>query len=242
MVERILFGPGGASEAKQDAILGALADALTELQGKFEAGQEVALDAATLAALEAVTATVSGTVALDAPTLAALETVTATISNLPADYPDADALTALGSILAALGGTLTVDDGHPDPLTNTELRAADVNVADSGEREYPHVPVEVTAAGDTVIAGLAGTGPGGADPAYVLTPGKAIRLRWIFITPALESDPFPLIRVTVGGAPGYLFHGAMAKRQMKTGAVDAPLIVNLSVAASVAVTAILEEV
>jgi hypothetical protein len=42
-----------------------LAAVLTELQGKLEAGQAVALDAASLAALESITATISGPVEVD---------------------------------------------------------------------------------------------------------------------------------------------------------------------------------
>jgi hypothetical protein len=60
--------------AKLDALL-------TELQGKLEAGQVVALDTASLAALESITATIAGPVTLDAATLAALETIQ--VGNLP---------------------------------------------------------------------------------------------------------------------------------------------------------------
>ena len=48
MVERVLFAPGGATEAKQDTILTSLAALLTELNQKLETGGEVALNAATL--------------------------------------------------------------------------------------------------------------------------------------------------------------------------------------------------
>lgn len=147
MTIHTLMGPGGATEAKQDAILTALAASLTELQQKLEPGQEVALTPATLAALENVTAAVTGTVALDAPTLAALESVTATISNLPADYPDAAVLAAVQAVTAALGGTLTVDDGHPDPqldaLTNAQLRAAPVPV--EGAFDIGNLPLDIFA-------------------------------------------------------------------------------------------------
>lgn len=58
-----------------------LASILTELGQKLEAGQAVALDAAALAALENITATISGPVALDSATLAALETITAAVTG-----------------------------------------------------------------------------------------------------------------------------------------------------------------
>jgi hypothetical protein len=66
----------------------------------------VALDAATLAALETVTAAVSGTVALDATTLAALELIQATIS-----------------------GTVAVSNFTDNGLTDAQLRASAVPVA-----------------------------------------------------------------------------------------------------------------
>lgn len=89
-------GTGGATETT-------LAAVLTELGQKLEAGQAVALDAATLAALESITAVVSGTVgvsnfpatqsvngtvALDGSTLNALEQVEARspIKAMALDY------------------------------------------------------------------------------------------------------------------------------------------------------------
>lgn len=53
-----------AVEAKQDSANTKLDAILTELLQKLEAGQAVALDATTLAALESVSAVVSGTVAI----------------------------------------------------------------------------------------------------------------------------------------------------------------------------------
>lgn len=76
-----------ATEAKQDAIKAALDSILTELNAKLEAGQAVALDSATLSALESVTATVS---------------------NWPTDYPDSDSLAKLEAIRALLAGTVAV--------------------------------------------------------------------------------------------------------------------------------------
>lgn len=86
-----------------DATQTALAGILTELGTKLDAGGTVALDAATLAALESVTATVTGSVS---------------VSNFPASQK--------------VDGTVAVSN-HPTPqtnaLTNTELRATPVPVS-----------------------------------------------------------------------------------------------------------------
>lgn len=145
MVERVLFGPGGATEAKQDDIIDALAGtvtveldaatlaALETINVAITAGQLVGLDATTLTALENIVVsgtvaldaptlaalesiTVAGTVALDAPTLAALETITAAVSNFPAEYP----------LPAAQITTLTP---QTNALTDTQLRASAVPVS-----------------------------------------------------------------------------------------------------------------
>lgn len=159
MVERILMGPGGASETT-------LALILSELAQKLEAGQEVALDAATLAAMDTA-------------------------------------------------------------LTDAELRASAVDVADSGEREYTHVVDTVTASGDTTI--------------YVPATGKAIRLRWIYAINDPAATTSTLIKVRLGATELYRVW-ALSKRQVVTGAVDAPLIINLSNTGTVAVTVLLEEI
>lgn len=219
MVERVLFAPGGATEPKQDDIIAALASLLIELNQKLEAGQAVALDAATLAALEAIT--VSGTVALDAPTLAALESITATISGAVA--LDAPTLAALENITATISGTVPVSG----PLTDTELRAADVNMADSGERTYTHVVATATASGDTTI--------------HTPAAGMRVRLRWIYAINDPASTSPPLIKVKLGSTEIYRVW-ALSKRQLVLGAVDAPLVINLASSGTVAVTAILEEI
>jgi len=85
-----LVGPGAGLAVALDTN-GQLTSLLTELGQKLEPGQAVALDAATLAALESITAAVTGTVE---------------VSNLPATQ--------------AVSG----------PLTDAQLRAAKVGVAD----------------------------------------------------------------------------------------------------------------
>lgn len=122
---------------------------------------------------------------------------------------------------------LTTLTPQKDALTDAQLRASDVNTADSGEREYIHVPATVSAVGDTVI--------------YTPAVGKAIRLRWIYaINDPTASTP-TVISVRLGTQEYYRVY-ALSKRQRITGAVNAPLVINLSALGNVQVTAILEEV
>lgn len=85
---------GGASEET-------LQNVLTELQSKLDEG---------------------GTVALDGATLSALETISATILNQPTDFPDSEAQTTLESIDSHIQETLTVsgtsNQGTPNSNTN----------------------------------------------------------------------------------------------------------------------------
>ena len=97
---------------------------------------------------------------------------------------------------------------------------------DSGEYEYTHVVATVTASGPTTI--------------YTPAAGRLIRLRWIYAINDPGSSASPLIRVFLGAQEYYRVF-ALSKRQAISGAIDAPLIINLSEAAEVAVTAILEE-
>lgn len=212
--------PGGATEALQSDIIATLALVLAELEDKLEAGQAVALDAATLAALESVTAT---------------------IANWPEEFPlpdaqvQTDALTddELRATPVPVSGVVTIDEPvtvegtQTDALTDAELRAADVDTADSGEREYLHVVETVTAVGNTVV--------------YTPAAGMRIRLRWIYAINDPASDTVPLIKVLLGAEEKYRVY-ALSKRQKVTGPVDGALTINLSGAGSVAVTALLEEV
>jgi hypothetical protein len=66
-------------------------------------------------------------------------------------------------------------------------------------------------------------------------------LRWIYAINDPGSSATPLIKVFLGAQEYYRVF-ALSKRQMVSGPVDGPLIINLSEAAEVAVTAILEEV
>lgn len=100
-------------------------------------------------------------------------------------------------------------------------------VSDSGEREYMHVVSTVTAIGDTTI--------------HTPAVGKAIRLRWIYAINDPTSSTAPLIKVSLGTQEIYRVW-AISKRQRITGGLNEALTINLSQAANVAVTAVLEEV
>lgn len=214
MVEQQLIGPGGATEVTLAAIL-------AELLPKLEDGGTVNLSAASLAALESITVTVSAPVALDAPTLAALENITALVSGTVA--LDGPTLAALENITATITGVVAVSG----PLTDAELRAADVNVADSGERVYTHVVATAIASGDTTI--------------HTPAVGLRIRLRWMYAINDPTATSPPLIKIRLEATEIYRVW-ALSKRQLVVGDIDAPLVINLTGTGTVAVTAILEEV
>ena len=154
-----------AIEPTQQAIL-------AELAQKLEPGQAVALDAATLTALETVTAVISSIPAVDLSpaTLAALETINAaisgsvSISNFPATQEvsgtvglDAAALAALEDITVSIPDQVQVFG----PLSDTQLRASPVPVTtglsqpitDAQARATP-LPVSV-AAGTVEVSNIA---------------------------------------------------------------------------------------
>ena len=101
------------------------------------------------------------------------------------------------------------------------------HVQDSGEQEYTHVVATVTASGSTTV--------------YTPTAGRRIRLRWIYAINDPAAQTAPLIKVFLGADEKYRVY-ALSKRQLVTGPVNGALIVDLSAAGSVAVTALLEEV
>lgn len=98
---------------------------------------------------------------------------------------------------------------------------------DSSELEFTHVVATVTTSGSTTV--------------YTPASGNRIRLRWIYALNDPDLTSSPLIRVFLGADEKYRVY-ALAKRQLTTGPVDGALIVNLSEAASVAVTVLLEEI
>lgn len=82
-----------------------------------------------------------------------------------------------------------------------------------------------------------------SGPTTVFAPsaGRRVRLRWIYALNDPGSSASPLIKVLLGAQEKYRVY-ALSKRQLVTGPVDGALIVDLSEAAEVAVTALLEEV
>ena len=98
---------------------------------------------------------------------------------------------------------------------------------DSGEQDYTHVVATVTASGSTTI--------------YTPTAGKRIRLRWLYAINDPGSSATPLIKIFLGAEEKFRVY-ALSKRQWTTGPVDGALIVNLSEAAEVACTFLLEEI
>lgn len=98
---------------------------------------------------------------------------------------------------------------------------------DSGEFNFTHVVATVTASGNTTL--------------YTPTAGKRLQLRWIYAINDPDNATSPLIRIFLGADEKYRVY-AISKRQLTTGPIDGALIVNLSEAASVACTFLLEEV
>lgn len=98
---------------------------------------------------------------------------------------------------------------------------------DSGEQDYTHVIATVTASGSTTL--------------YTPSAGKRVRLRWIYALNDPDNATNPLIKIFLGADEKYRVY-AISKRQWTTGPVDGALIVNLSEAASVACTFLLEEI
>lgn len=98
---------------------------------------------------------------------------------------------------------------------------------DSGEQDYTHVVATVTASGSTTL--------------YTPSAGKRLRLRWIYAINDPGSASTPLVKIFLGDQEKYRVY-AISKRQWTTGPVDGSLIVNLSEAAEVACTFLLEEI
>lgn len=98
---------------------------------------------------------------------------------------------------------------------------------DSGEQDYTHVVATVTASGSTTV--------------HTPAAGKRIRLRWLYAINDPGSSATPLIKILLGAEEKFRVY-AISKRQWTTGPVDGALIVNLSEAAEVACTFLLEEI
>ena len=100
-------------------------------------------------------------------------------------------------------------------------------IQDSTDVEYIPVATTITASGDNTV--------------YTPATGKSVRLHWVYAI----NDPLAATstKITIKmGAVTYYVAWAISKRQQFTGAVNAPLVVNLSATGNVAFTAFIEEV
>lgn len=125
-----------------------------------------------------------------------------------------------GAVVRVAGG---VDTGLVQPTTPADLQP----IQDAAERFTLSVATSVTAIGDTVI--------------YTPAAGKRIRLKWIYAIndPVAETSTKITIKL---GAQAHYVAWAISKRQMFDGPVDGALIINLTNAGDVAVTAFIEEI
>ena len=81
----------------------------------------------------------------------------------------------------------------------------------------------------------------GSTAVHTPAAGKRVRLRWIYAINDPGSSASPLIKVLLGNQEKYRVY-ALSKRQLVTGPVNGALVIDLSEAAEVAVTALIEEV
>lgn len=145
---------------------------------------EIALDATTLAALESII--VSGTVELGSATLAALETINAVVSGTVA--LDSATLTALENITATISGSVTVDKGtgwvdpQTDALTDAQLRASPVPVSASIDTTglatdtNQNTIISLLDDGSTFVKTTTAATASGNNTIYTPASGKFIRL------------------------------------------------------------------
>ena len=102
-----------------------------------------------------------------------------------------------------------------------------LDTADSTDVEYTAFTVIVTAAGDNTV--------------YTPAAGKKVRLHWVYTLNNPASATPALITLSLGGVAKYATYG-VSKRQQDTGPVNGAMVINLSVAGTVACTFRLEEV
>lgn len=100
-------------------------------------------------------------------------------------------------------------------------------VVDSGEQEFRHVVSTVTSSGETTL--------------YTPASGNRLRVRWVYAINDPGSTASPLIKILLGSQEIFRVY-ALSKRQLVTGPVDGALKIDLSEAAEVAVTVLLEEI
>lgn len=127
-----------------------------------------------------------------------------------------DLANSIGADVGVLEDAILAIAGGPLPVSQ-----------DSGEQELLHHVQTVTAAGTTTL--------------ITPTPNKSLRLRWVYLINDPTASSVPLMTLNLGNDPVFRVW-ALSKRQLKTGAVNAPLNLNLSSSGNVAVTVIYQEV
>jgi hypothetical protein len=134
--------------------------AIDTLATALGSSSPVALDSASLAALENITATLSGPVALDNATLAALEQITATLSGVPHVVVDTGTYgyasgTAAGTVDVPAGARVkrvSVIAGSGAAATITIAGGSTITIPAGGSFDE-QIPGDATAGADVVIGG-----------------------------------------------------------------------------------------
>lgn len=121
-----------------------LAALLTELGQKLEPGGTVALDAATLAALETINAVVSGTVAVANFPATQPVSGTVTVSNPTPASPAEPVATAAVTAVGAAGAAVTLTLPAPAAGQSHHLVSLEVTLFNSAARTGSATPVTVT--------------------------------------------------------------------------------------------------
>lgn len=182
----------------------------------------VALDAATLAALESVTATiagtvpVTGTVALDAATLAALESVSSADAAVLAAVQAADANRNADD--DALRGVVSTETTLAGQKANLDFRYS---------------------GGKSSVGGTLNTA--GANTVITPAAGKRIRVFWVSVIPSSDGSSANLATVALGAQTLYVGY-AFAHWEVFTGTANTPLTVSLANGQPVAYTVHYQEI
>lgn len=155
----------------------------------------------------------------------------------------------LKQVVAAVSGTVdvanlpaTYPDGHAQPLTDAELRAAPVTV-DTGLAQPVQDGGEVRVSNDpAAIALQASTATIDSSTPMTITPaaGNALRLWWVSAIADPDNATSPSVRVALGATEVYRAP-AVAHRQRFDGAADQTLTVTVVGTGDVDVTIHYEE-
>lgn len=254
MSEVTLLGPGGATEAKQDAELAALSllarEATLNAIGMVLASFASANHADLLAVIAKLGTTLNVNTGLttqtDALTNAQLRAAAVAISAASLPLPagaateakqlaDNHNVTVSNTTFPLPAGQLTTLTPQTNVLTRAQLDAADVSVRteDSSEREYTPglTGVLVTSAGDTIVY----TPPAGKG--WILHSAYAVP-----VTRGAEDPPVITIKtISSAGSGGNLLKthfvwAANSSRKKITMPADAQLVVALDIAGRVPTT------